>query len=53
MKEVVDSFLQENEWALDYWSGFPQEMLKVVFRNYCLAFPVVVAGTCFSRSNVL
>lgn len=19
MKEVVDSFLQENEWALDYW----------------------------------
>ena len=30
MKEVVDAFLQENEWALDYW----QHMGK-----YCVLCP--------------
>lgn len=29
MKEVVDGFLQENEWALDYWQSYSFK----VFRN--------------------
>ena len=32
MKEVVDTFLSENEWAVDYWKQWKDQIVKFSFK---------------------